>query len=98
MIRDAAVEDGKFSAAVQAELGRAKLGGLMVDKKEIKHGRIDQMDRDEVEARLRKLIESNQLAPQLQERVLANSDLADSEDDVLEAEQYEIVPGEDDAV
>jgi hypothetical protein len=61
-------------------------------------GRIDQMDRDEVEARLRKLIESNQLAPQLQERVLANSDLADSEDDVLEAEQYEIVPGEDDEV
>jgi len=105
MIRDAAVEDGKFSAAVQAELGRAKLGGLMVDKKEIKHGRIDQMDRDEVEARLRKLIESNQLAPQLQERVLANSDLANSEDDDLpsstssyQVEQYEIVPGEDDAV
>ena len=105
MIRDAAVEDGKFSAAVQAELGSAKLGGLMVDKKEIKHGRIDQMDRDEVEARLRKLIESNQLAPQLQERVLANSDLANSEDDDLpsstssyQVEQYEIVPGEDDAV
>ena len=105
MIRDAAVEDGKFSAAVQAELGRAKLGGLMVDKKEIKHGRIDQMDRDEVEARLRKLIESNQLAPQLQERVLADSNLADSEDDDLhsstssyQVEQYEIVPGEDDAV
>ena len=77
----------------------------MVDKKEIKHGRIDQMDRDEVEARLRKLIESNQLAPQLQEHVLANSDLANSEDDDLpsstssyQVEQYEIVPGEDDAV
>ena len=99
MIRDAAVEDGKFSAAVQAELGRAKLAGLMVEKKEIKHGRIDQMDRDEVEARLRKLIESNQLAPKLEERVFENHDLADSvephldidhEDLNLEQEQYQI--------
>ena len=62
-IRDRAVEEGKYSAAVQA--GRAKLAGLMVEKKEIKHGRIDQMDRDEVEARLMKLIESNNLAPEL---------------------------------
>ena len=99
MIRDAAVEDGKFSAAVQAELGRAKLAGLMVEKKEIKHGRIDQMDRDEVEARLRKLIESNQLAPQLQERVFENHELEgsvephsdiDHEDLSLEQEQYQI--------
>ena len=99
MIRDAAVEDGKFSAAVQAELGRAKLAGLMVEKKEIKHGRIDQMDRDEVEARLRKLIESNQLAPQLEERVFENHDLEgsvephsdiDHEDLNLEQEQYQI--------
>ena len=71
MIRDAAVEEGKYSAAVQAELGRAKLGGLLIEKKEIKHGFIDQMDRSEVEARLRKLIETNQLAPELQDRVLA---------------------------
>ena len=99
MIRDAAVEDGKFSAAVQAELGRAKLAGLMVEKKEIKHGRIDQMDRDEVEARLRKLIESNQLAPQLEDRVFENHELEgsvephsdiDHEDLNLEQEQYQI--------
>lgn len=68
MIRDAAVEDGSYGAAVQAELGRAKLAGLMVDKKEIKHGRIDQMDRAEVESRLQQLIEKNQLAPALAQR------------------------------
>ena len=61
MIRDAAVEDGSYGAAVTAELGRAKLAGLMVEKKEIKHGRIDQMDRAEVEARLMALLEKNQL-------------------------------------
>jgi len=87
-IRDRAVEDGKYSAAVQAELGRAKLAGLMVEKKEIKHGRIDQMDRDEVEARLMKLIESNNLAPELA------SQLAPEEipGDIIEGE-IEIDPG-----
>lgn len=70
MIRDAAVEDGSYGAAVTAELGRAKLAGLMVDKKEIKHGRIDQMDRSEVESRLKALIDKNQLAPVLMEKVV----------------------------
>lgn len=89
-IRDRAVEEGKYSAAVQAELGRAKLAGLMVEKKEIKHGRIDQMDRDEVESRLRKLIESNNLAPEPATEIL--------DDDVIEVESdpepEEISPGE----
>ena len=30
---------------ITAEIARAKLAGLMVDKKEIKTGKIDQMDR-----------------------------------------------------
>ena len=85
-IRDRAVEDGKYSAAVQAELGRAKLAGLMVEKKEIKHGRIDQMDRDEVESRLRKLIESNNLAPEI-----LDQDVIEVESD---PEPEEILPGE----
>ena len=79
-IRDRAVEEGKYSAAVQAELGRAKLAGLMVEKKEIKHGRIDQMDRDEVEARLMKLIESNNLAPELASQ-LAPEQITDTHTD-----------------
>jgi len=61
MIRDAALEDGAYGPAVQAEMGRAKLAGLMIDKKEIKTGTIDQMDRSEVEARLRNLIEKHEL-------------------------------------
>jgi phage terminase small subunit len=61
MIRDAALEDGAYGPAVQAEMGRAKLAGLMIDKKEIKTGTIDQMDRGEVEARLRNLIEKHEL-------------------------------------
>ena len=61
MIRDAALEDGAYGPAVQAEMGRAKLAGLMIEKKEIKTGTIDQMDRGEVEARLRNLIDKHEL-------------------------------------
>ena len=60
-IRDAALADGSFGAAVTAELGRAKLAGLIVDRKEVKYGKIDQMDRKEVEARLRNLMEQNKI-------------------------------------
>jgi len=91
MIRDAAVEDGSYGAAVSAELGRAKLAGLMVDKKKIKHGRIDQMDRAEVESRLQQLIDKNQLAPVLAERagVVVEGELADEAmvDEELEGEE-----------
>ena len=92
MIRDAAVEDGSYGAAVTAELGRAKLAGLMVEKKEIKHGRIDQMDRSEVEARLNALLDKNQLMPGLRAAVVDDS-VADVEDvdesDDVEDAQFE---------
>ena len=85
MIRDAAVEDGSYSAAVQAEMGRAKLAGLMVDKKEIKTGKIDQMDRGEVESRLRSLIEKHGLNVNT-----TREDVEDAEfEEVIEDEEIE---------
>ena len=60
-IRDAALAEGSFNAALGAEVARAKLGGLMVDRKEVKYGRVDQMDRAEVERRLKQLLSENQL-------------------------------------
>ena len=89
MIRDAAVEDGSYGAAVTAELGRAKLAGLMVDKKEIKHGRIDQMDRSEVESRLKALIDKNQLAPVLMEKVVSEEEVPEEVEEVVEEEVEE---------
>jgi phage terminase small subunit len=73
-IRNSAMEDGSYGAAVTAEMGRAKLAGLLVDKKEIRLGRIDQMDKAEVEARLQALIDNNQLAPQLYGQVVQGED------------------------
>ncbi len=83
-IRNAAMEDGSYGAAVNAEMGRAKLAGLLIEKKEIRLGRIDQMDREEVEARLQALIDNNQLAPQLYEKFVQEED-----QDELFSEQYE---------
>ena len=99
MIRDRAVEDGSYGAAVTAELGRAKLAGLMVEKKEIKHGRIDQMDRSEVEARLNALLDKNQLMPGLRAAVVDDSvrDVEDAEFEEQEDEEpaAELLDGEE---
>lgn len=93
-IRDAAMEDGTYGAAVQAELGRAKLAGLMIDKKEIKTGRIDQMDRSEVEARLMALLEKNDLAPKAEDDV-GEEDIEDLEEDFEDAE-WDVIEDEED--
>ena len=87
MIRDAALEDGAYGPAITAEIARAKLAGLMVDKKEIKTGKIDQMDRGEVESRLRSLIEKHGLNVNTTEDV---EDVEDAEfEEVIEEEEIE---------
>ena len=87
MIRDAALEDGAYGPAITAEIARAKLAGLMVDKKEIKTGKIDQMDRGEVESRLRSLIEKHGLNVNTTEDV---EDVEDAEfEEVIEDEEIE---------
>ena len=55
-IRDLALESGSYSAAIQAQGLLLKVGGLIVDRREVLHGKIDQMSRDEVERRLKQLI------------------------------------------
>ena len=48
-IRDEALENGAYSAAVQAEYRRGQAqGDIYVNKTEIRHGTIDQMSKDEV--------------------------------------------------
>jgi hypothetical protein len=88
MIRDAALEDGAYGPAVQAEMGRAKLAGLMIDKKEIKTGTIDQMDRGEVEARLRNLIEKHELVRT--ETIEIQAEEIEEDGEVEEAEYEDI--------
>lgn len=56
MIRDAALQNGAFSAAVQAEYRRGQAqGDIYVNKSEIRHGSIDSMSKDEVLKALKEL-------------------------------------------
>ena len=53
LIRDKALEAGAFGAAVQAEYRRGQaLGTIYVERKEIRHGSIDSMSKEEVERKL----------------------------------------------
>ena len=55
-IRDQALEHGSFNAAIAAQNSLLKVGGLIVDKKEVRYGKIDQMSRAEIENRLKTLM------------------------------------------
>ena len=54
-LRDVALHNGAYSAAVNAEKARGQVGGLYVDRKEILVGRIQSMDRDDVVRRLQEI-------------------------------------------
>jgi phage terminase small subunit len=77
-IRDVALADGSYGPAVTAEIARAKLAGLMVDRKELKIHKIDSMSRDQLELRLQQLVQENQI-------VLGSAEvIVDDEDEKLE--------------
>jgi len=64
-IRDEALANGAYSAAVQAEKARGLAqGDIYVNKSEIRHGSIDQMSKEEVVKAL------NELKAQLGEKVI----------------------------
>jgi phage terminase small subunit len=56
LIRDKALEAGAYGAAVQAEYRRGQaLGTIYVERKEIRHGTIDSMSKEEVERKLNEI-------------------------------------------
>jgi phage terminase small subunit len=56
-IRDIALTNGAYAAAVTAEKHRGAVAGLYIDRKEILHGKLDQMSRDDVMKEIAKLTE-----------------------------------------
>ena len=55
-IREKALEEGSYSAAVQAEVARGKVAGLYVEQKIIKHGKLDQLTEKEVDEKIAELM------------------------------------------
>ena len=58
IIRDRALENGAFSAAVLAEHRRGMAAGLYVSRSEIRHGSIDSMTKEEVQQALSEIQKS----------------------------------------
>ena len=55
-IREQALENGSYSAAVQAEVARGKAAGLYVEQKIIKHGKLDQLTEEELDEKIGELM------------------------------------------
>ena len=71
-IRDLAIENGAYSAAVQAEYRRGQANGnIYINNSEIRHGTIDSMSKDEV---LKALKELKQNEPRYAEEVIEHEE------------------------
>jgi len=60
-IRQDALAKGAWSAAVNAEVARGKAAGLYIEQKIIRTGKIDDLTRDELERRMKKVLDDNEL-------------------------------------
>ena len=85
-IRDKALEAGSFNAAISAQNSLLKVGGLVVDRKEVMFGKIDQMSREEVEKRLAQLMGNVALTDGSGEA----SQRSSQEDEAISLERLEI--------
>ena len=66
-IREEALKKGAFSAANNAEVARGKAAGLYVEQKIIRTGKLDDLSADELEARMKEIID--QYSPILEGKV-----------------------------
>ena len=88
-IRDKALEAGSFNAAISAQNSLLKVGGLVVDRKEVMFGKVDQMSREEVEKRLEQLMGNVVLANKT-DGLLAPEQLEDEADSLERLEQEDL--------
>lgn len=73
-IRDKAIEAGAWAAAVQAEYRRGQaLGTIYIDRKEIRHGTIDSMSKEEVQRKLEALRKLYQGSPDVVDAQITRS-------------------------
>ena len=56
-LREAALKKGSFSSAVNAEANRGKAAGLYIDRKIIKTGKFEDMTEQELEAKMKQILD-----------------------------------------
>jgi len=101
-IRDRAIAAGAWAAAVQAEYRRGQaLGTIYIDRKEIRHGSIDSMSKEEVErklAELRKIYQASPAILDVDDKTVEDAVINERETDhseELSDEERELVLSED---
>ena len=55
-LREAALKKGSFSSAVNAETNRGKAAGLYIDRKIIKHGKLEELTEEQLEAKMKQIL------------------------------------------
>ena len=56
-IKDLALKKGSFSSAVNAETNRGKAAGLYIERKIIKHGKLEDMSEEELENKMKQILD-----------------------------------------
>ena len=56
-LREEALKKGSFSSAVNAEVARGKAGGLYIEQKIIKTGKLEDLTEQELESRMKQIID-----------------------------------------
>ena len=56
-IKEMALKKNSFSAAVNAETNRGKAGGLYIERKIIKHGKLEDMTEEQLESKMKQILD-----------------------------------------
>ena len=56
-IKQLALAKGSFSSAVNAETNRGKAAGLYIDRKIIKHGQLEELTEEQLEAKMKQILD-----------------------------------------
>ena len=51
------MKKNSFSAAVNAETNRGKAGGLYIDRKIIKHGKLEELTEEQLQAKMKQILD-----------------------------------------
>ena len=58
-LREEALKKGSFSSAVNAEVARGKAGGLYIEQKIIRTGKLEDMTQEELESKMQQIIDDH---------------------------------------
>ena len=56
-IKQLALKKGSFSSAVNAETNRGKAAGLYIERKIIKHGKLEELTEEQLEAKMKQILD-----------------------------------------